>query len=359
MSLIKSVVLPPVLFALGLAVASGPASGQSLRLSDEDAAAITAAIGAETYGSVSSVLILSDGGPVYEAYFGEADAGTLHDTRSVTKTVTSMVVGAAIADGFLGLDTPVADLFPELRPFENPDRRKFEITVEDLLTMSGPLECNDWNEYSRGHEERMYLVEDWSAFYWDLPVRGFPAWQAPPEESPYGRAFSYCTAGVQLLGEVVERAVGEDFTAYAERRILAPLGIDRLEWSRNGQGDAHMGGGLRLTTQALGALGELYRTGGAELLPADWIAASLDHHAVIPDTPGWEYGYLWWLMPYEVDGQAYWAAAMTGNGGNRVMMLPDHGVTLVFTNTDFNTRQMHQNAQAFFETEVVARLSLD
>lgn len=352
MPMIKSVVLPPVLFALSLA----PAFGQALTLSDGEAAALTARIGDDTYGSVTSVLILSDGQPVYENYFAGADAGTLHDTRSVTKTVTSMVVGAAIADGALSLDTPVARHFPELMPFDRPDARKLAITVEDLLTMSGPLECNDWNEFSRGNEERMYLVEDWSEFFWDLPVRGFPSWQTPPADSPYGRAFSYCTAGVQLLGEVVGRATGEAFTDYAERRLLTPLGIEDLAWAMNGQGQAHMGGGLRLSARSLGALGELYRTGNPDLLPASWIAASLDHHASIPDTPGWEYGYLWWLMPYEVEGETYWSAAMTGNGGNRVMILPDFGVTLVFTNTDYNTRQMHQNAQAFFETEIVARL---
>lgn len=349
---IKSVVFP----ALLLALAASPLSAQSLNLSGDDASAITAAVEAGEYGSVTSVLVLSGGETAYEGYFRGADAGTLHDTRSVTKTVTSMMVGAAIADGHLALQDEVSAFFPELMPFANADPRKFQITVEDLLTMSGPLECNDWNEFSRGNEERMYLVEDWSAFYWDLPVRGFPAWQTPPEDSPYGRAFSYCTAGVQLLGEVVERAAGEPFTDYAERRLLQPLGIEAQEWARNGRGQAHMGGGLRLSTRSLGALGELYRAAEPGLLPADWIAASLAHHASIPDTPGWEYGYLWWLMPYELEGQSYWAAAMTGNGGNRVMILPDFGVTLVFTNTDYNTRQMHQNAQAFFETEIVARL---
>ncbi|WP_203293590.1 serine hydrolase domain-containing protein [Maricaulis parjimensis] len=354
MSMIKPVLLAGSVFLLP--VTPAPAWSQSLDWSEESSLAVSQAVEADTYGTVTSLLVLSGGEPVYEAYFQDTDATTLHDTRSVTKTVTSMAVGAAIADGALALDSPVADFFPELMPFANPDPRKFEVTVEDLLTMSGPLECNDWNEFSRGNEERMYLVENWSAFFWDLPVRGFPAWQTPPEDSPYGRAFSYCTAGVQLLGEVVARATGEAFTDYAERRILMPLGIDALEWAMNGQGQAHMGGGLRLTTQALGALGELYRRDGADILPQDWVEASLAHHAAIPDTPGWEYGYLWWLMPYEVDGQRFWAAAMTGNGGNRVMILPDFGVTLVFTNTDFNTRQMHQNAQAFFETEIVARL---
>lgn len=312
------------------------------------------------YGTVTSVMIVEHGTPVVEAYFNGADAGTLHDTRSVTKTITGMAVGAAIADGHLALDTQLAGLFGELQPFAHPDARKQDITVEDLLTMSSVMECNDWNQFSRGNEERMYLVEDWSRFFWDLPVRGFPAWQTPPEASPHGRAFSYCTAGVQLLGESVERAVGEPFTTWTEARLLDPLGVDALEWQRNGQGQAHMGGGLRLTTAGLARIAELQRRGGEidgqRLLPESWTQAAVTPHAVIPDDNGWEYGYLWWLRDYEVDGETYRTAAMNGNGGNRVYVLPDFGLTVVFTNTDYNTREMHAHADAFFREQVVARL---
>jgi CubicO group peptidase (beta-lactamase class C family) len=344
-----------------LSVCSAPSFAQSLVLTDADRAAITADIADGRYGTVTSVLVLSEGEPVYEAYFEDTDAGTLRDTRSVTKTITGMAVGAAIADGDLSLDTRVATLFAELEPFANPDPRKDAITVEDLMTMSSVMECNDWNEYSRGNEERMYVVEDWSRFFWDLPVRGFPAWQTPPGDSPYGRAFSYCTAGVQLLGEVVERATGERFTDYAERRILNPLGVTELAWPRNGVGQAHMGGGLRLTTRALGAVGELQRRRGAQdgrqILPRTWVEASATAKASIPNTDDWDYGYLWWLLPYEVDGAAYRAETMTGNGGNRVMVLPELGVTLVYTSTDYNTQGMHERAEAFFQDEIVARLS--
>jgi len=343
-----------------LALPAG-AQAQSFEFDAEAAAAIDAAIAAQTYGSVSSVMILEQGEVRHAGWYGEADADTLHDTRSVTKTITGMVAGAAIADGYLMLDTPVAGFFPDLVDAAAMDPRKQAITVEDLLTMSSVMECNDWNEYSRGNEERMYLVEDWNAFFWSLPVRGFPSWQTPPERSPYGRAFSYCTAGVQLLGEVVERAVGRSVTDYARERLLTPAGIDQLDWPENGQGRPHLGGGLRLSTASLARLGELQRQGGVldgeRILPQDWTAASVAHHAEITDSPGWEYGYLWWLAPYEVDGEQFWAAAMNGNGGNRVMVLPEFGLTLVFTNTDYNTPTMHRNAGAFFETEIVGRLS--
>ena len=269
------------------------------------------------------------------------------------------MVGAAISDDFLKLDAPAAQYFPELAPFGSPDPRKLSITIEDLLTMSSPLECDDWNQFSRGNEERMYIVEDWNRFFWDLPIRGFPAWSTPPEQSPHGRAFSYCTAGVQILGEILERATGRAVTTFAEKELFAPLEVTEFEWQRSGSGQAHLGGGLLLTTRGLAKLAELQRRAGKfadqQIYSADWAEQSIIPHAVIPGTP-FQYGYLWWLMKYEVGGEEYSAAAMSGNGGNRVFILPAHNLTAVYTNTDFNTAEMHQNAQAFFEKEIVSHL---
>jgi hypothetical protein len=110
----------------------------------------------------------------------------------------------------------------------------------------------------------------------------------------------------------------------------------------------------------LAKLGEVQRlngtAGSARIYSAEWAVESISAKAEIPDTP-FSYGYLWWLMPYEVNGTDYFAAAMSGNGGNRVFVLPEFGITAVFTNVDYNTQSMHQNATRFFENEIVARLN--
>jgi CubicO group peptidase (beta-lactamase class C family) len=227
-----SVFTHPIALASALAVWSCPASAQTFDWSPTDAQQLTDTIASGEYGQITSLWIEQSGVVLYERYFNGAGHATLHNMRSVSKTVTGTLVGIAIDNGLIdGVEVKAASFFDDLRPFANNDRRKEDITLEDLLTMSSPLECDDWNSFSRGNEERMYLVEDWSAFFLDLPIKNRPSWEIPDDDGGFGRIFTYCTAGVQLLGEIVERATGETAAEFASRELFDHIGITSPKWN--------------------------------------------------------------------------------------------------------------------------------
>src|SRR5262249_35084782 len=183
-----------------------------------------AAIKSGEFKKIGSVLIARHGKLVYEAYF-DGDANTLRDTRSATKSITDILIGIAIRERKLsGVDTRVLSVLLEhASKLQNPDPRKSEITVEDFLTMSSPLECDDWNDASHGNEEKMYLVEDWTQFIFDLPIRGRMRVGEQLAPLPYGRSFSYCTGGVFTLSELLEKQTGMRVDRYADQKLFTPL----------------------------------------------------------------------------------------------------------------------------------------
>jgi CubicO group peptidase (beta-lactamase class C family) len=303
------------------------------------------AIAEKKFGNVTSILVARSGRVVYEKYF-EGDAETLRNTRSVTKTVAGMLTGIAIADGKLkSVNESLLANLPNYRRVANDEPRKARISFEDVLTMSSALECDDWNQYSRGNEERMYLVEDWVRFYWELPIRGFPEWTSKPMDSPYGRAFSYCTAGVTTLGVALQHAVGGSLEQYAASKLFKPLGIERAKWQTMPLGPPQAGGGLSLRTRDLFSLGQLHlqsgRWGERQVIPKAWVEASLAPKARMENAPEpMEYGYLWWLGQHKLDERSIAYAAMNGAGGNTVQIVPSLDVTLVITASSFSQRNV-------------------
>jgi CubicO group peptidase (beta-lactamase class C family) len=311
------------------------------------------------FKKITSILVARHGKLVYENYPSDSDPNALRNTRSATKTVASILAGIAIDKGYVsGVDAKVFSFFPEKQPVENPDPRKDKMTLEDLLTMSSILECDDSNQFSRGNEERMYVVEDWVKFTLDLPVKGFPGWTTKPEDSKYGRSFSYCTAGAATVGVLIERATKTALVDFAKKHLFDPLSIDKLEWQYTPLGSASTVGGLSLRGRDLLKLGQLYLNNGTwngkRIVSEKWVKQSTTPKAQVGEDT--EYGYFWWLKNYGPERQRAYAYCMLGNGGNKVCVFPSLDMTIVITSTNYNTKGMHEQTDRILSDHIIGSL---
>jgi len=329
-------------------------------LSEARLRALDAAIRSGEFKKIGSVLIARHGKLVYEGYF-DGDAATARDTRSATKSITDILIGIAIDEHKLsGVDAKVLALLPDrARRIQNPDRRKTAIQVEDFLTMSSPLECDDWNDVSRGNEERMYLLEDWAQFILDLPIRGHMRVGEQAETPPYGRYFSYCTGGVFTLSEVLQKVTGVRADRYASDKLFRPLGITNVEWVYSPMNIPMTGGGLRLSSRDLLKLAQLYVNNGEwqgkRIVSEAWVHRSTQPYAQIDDTT--QYGYLWWLKSFQSGDKSYPAYFMSGNGGNKVVAIPSLDMTVVITSTNYSTHGMHEQTEKILTDYVLAAVN--
>ncbi|HEV2590326.1 MAG TPA: serine hydrolase domain-containing protein [Gaiellaceae bacterium] len=264
------------------------------------------------YGAITSVVV-ERGGAITDELYADGDAESLRNTRSCTKTVLSLLAGIAGLDPSARVD----ELYPRAS-----GTVAGEASVRELLTMSSRLDADDWDDSSPGNEELMYPSDDWVQFALSLPARA-------------EAGFSYCTAGVVLLGAAVEHALGEPLTAHAQRELFTPLGIDRFEWPRAPRGETSCAGGLELRSRDLLALGRLALPGREGPVPGAWIRESTSAHARIDART--EYGYLWWIREFAGHRSVF----MTGMGGSRVHVFPELDLVAVITSANFGVQGAH------------------
>lgn len=340
----------PIGFSLALATALTGGAPATQEHAGMDLPTLEAAIEAGEYPQTTSVLVLSEDNVLYEHYFTDGAPDRGNDTRSATKTLVAMAVGKAIEDGYLGgVDETIGRYFDRELAADSPLRA---ITFADLLTMTSMLHCDD-NHDTPGNEENMYPEQSWTKFVLGLPTE--PGWaRAGDGLGPW----RYCTAGSFLIGQALERATGMPVDRYVEERLLAPLGIDQAEWDRSPSGEVQTGGGLELTSRALGRLALVMAnggaTGGVRILPAEWVAAMTTRRR--DSFLGMGYGYQMWVKTYELPCGPVQAWFMAGNGGNHILSLPEQGLAVVVTRERYNNRDMHFGTMEMLEKHVLPPL---
>ena len=262
------------------------------------------------------------------------EADTLHDLRSISKSVVGLLVGIAIGRGLLGdpataLQRPVFEFFPEHAELLTPERRA--ITLRHVLDMSAGWE---WDETTVGYgnplnsETRMGLSLD--------PLRHV---LSRPQVAPAGRRWEYCGGATLVLAECLERVGGAPLQVLAQDWLMKPLGIERFEWRTGITGKALSFSGLRMTPRDLATIGRLLLThgrhGAQQVLPADWVRESTSRRHMAWD--GFGYGAQWWQGPFEQGpGSGVPWTSGWGNGGQRLFVLPTLDAVIVVTAGRYN-----------------------
>jgi CubicO group peptidase (beta-lactamase class C family) len=274
-----------------------------------------------------AVVVARHGALVYEHYFtGEDwrwtsplgvvafDAAVKHDLRSITKSVTSLMVGTALDRGWIeDLDTPVFSYFPEHAELRSS--AKDRITLAHLLTMSAGFAWDERGAWDRATNNERLMDEARDPYRYVL--------EQDLATAP-GRFYDYCGGAPTLLQGVVQRTSGKSLDVVARETLLEPLAITDAEWTRFPNGDVRGYGGLRLRPRDLAKIGQLVLDRGIwqgrQIIRPEWIAAS-----TAPRINGdgiFYYGYLWWLGRFLVERQEIrWIAAF-GNGGQRLYIVP-------------------------------------
>jgi CubicO group peptidase (beta-lactamase class C family) len=245
-----------------------------------------------------------------------------HDMRSISKSVTSLLWGIAQAEHKTPpLDSPVLDLFPSLGDLKAGGREA--ITIAHLLSMTSGLSWNESDKYGLGNDEL--------SLYWRASQERYVLGRSIV--SPAGTRFHYNGGSTAILANLLEQRVGMPFTEYVRQRLFAPLDIVDWEWMRDMRGRPLAFSGLRMRPRDLAKIGQLIlqhgKWNGRQIVPEDWIDASLRPHADVGD--GRQYGYQWWLgMTKALGTEKRWSAAF-GNGGQRLFIVPSLDLVVVIT----------------------------
>jgi len=308
-------------------------------------------IARDHFKDVTSIVVVKNGKLMIEEYFNGANRSTLHDTRSVGKTLASTVMGIAIDQGHITSEAQTLKEFYALPSFENYTTHKGNVSLKSLLTMSSGFEASDMNPDSPGNEENMYPTSDWVKFGLDLPM---------DTDKKIGKNWDYFTAGVVILGDILNKTVPNGLEQYADEKLFKPLGITNYTWQYTPSKVPNTAGGFQMNSLDNAKYGQLYLDNGeyqgTKILDSDWVQKTLSHQIEIPNRDNEHYGYLVWNKTYSVNGKDYEAYYASGNGGNKIMLFQELGVVVVITAKAYGQAYMHVQADEIIQDYVLPAL---
>jgi CubicO group peptidase (beta-lactamase class C family) len=282
----------------------------------------------DSYDNVLSMLIVKNGKLVHEVYSPYCQRNTLHWMASITKTVTSTLIGIAIDKEFIAsFETKLYELLPQFADdFKDPEKKK--IAVKHIMSMTSGIDWNERVSYNnpQNSEWQMVETEDWMSYVVSHPISDEP-----------GKIFNYNTGGIHLLSAVIRSVSGLYAHQFAEKYLLHPMGIYAYQWNKDPMGYPCTGGtdgGLGLRTRDIAKFGWLFlkdgKWKGKQIVSEKWVKQapkiSLTTHG-----RGRNYGFNWMTGSRSANGKRFEYIASFGYGGQTLYIVPEYDLILVFT----------------------------
>ena len=279
---------------------------------------------------LTGVLVIHNGVVVLERYSLGRKPDERWDSFSIAKSITSMLIGAAIKDGYLkGLNDPVVAYLPEMKGSAYDG-----VTIQHLLTMTSGVK---WNEDYTDPTSDVAVSSHWIGEAGVEPMLSFL--RRLPREATPGTRWSYKTGETDLAGILLARAIHKPIAVYLSEKIWRPAGMESdAVWMLDRGGFERGGCCLGLTLRDYGRLA-LFIEGGAKvdgrsILPDGWLAASTVNQ-VMPPGPV-PYGYFWWPRPDGYEAVGIFGQSMRFVPSERLIVIIN-GATLQATGADINS----------------------
>ncbi len=258
---------------------------------------------------IHSVVVVRNGALVYEYYKEGRSAHSGDIVWSITKSVTSILVGIAIDEGLLQLDDALADILVAEELAENHPTLA-TVTIHELLTMTAGVVCPGDSCHDKSLSTM--LTRELS-------------------HEP-GTRFIYDTGATHLLSAVLQQVTGMPLNQYAAQKLFIPLGIEPPPWEIDTEGNPYGGKGIAMLPRDMAKVGQLMLDDGTwqgtQVVSANYIDSATQNQ--VSEVTSTEYGYLFWIKEVGDDK----TISAVGYGGQYITIVPEHELVVVIT-SDF------------------------
>ena len=274
---------------------------------------------------------------------------SLHDIRSISKSIVSACVGIAIQQGKIKtVEQRVFDFFPEYAKLDTG--LISPLTIQHLLTMSSGLVWNEDIPYDNPENSEIRMTRSPNQVEYVL---------SQPFEQPPGKVWKYNGGTTQLLAAIIEKTTGKKVDVFAKEYLFAPLGIEKFEWAKYPGTDLPAAAsGVRLRSRDLLKFGLLYHNNGLwngkNILPAKWVEESFQSYVQRPGGGG--YGYQFWTWQDTTLNKSALMIACVGNGDQRIYFDKTHDLLIVTTAGNYNKWEIKNNSYALLKNYIYPAL---